>query len=157
MATIKVRSVSVDDFDQFLDWFERYWAEHEPFGDYADPFAREQYRLAMQNPAGRRFWWAELDGERVGFGVFIIGPHWYRQDITDAYIDDFYVEPAARRSGVGRAVAQAMLAECSRLGVHRVELQVLPRNTRAQAFWQSLGFGLESLRMALDAGAPAGE
>jgi ribosomal protein S18 acetylase RimI-like enzyme len=157
MASVTVRPVADDEVEVFLDWFERYWAEHEQFGIYPDPFARDQYRLAMQNPAGRRFWWAELDGERVGFGVFIVGPHWYRQDVKDAYIDELDVLPTARRSGVGRAVARAMLEEIHGLGVRRVELQVLPHNERAKAFWQSVGFGLESLRMALDNSASASE
>lgn len=149
MAEVVVRPVAAGEVEEFLDWFERYRAEHEPFGDYPDPFSRAEYRRALLEPAGRHFWWADLNGEHVGFGVFIIGPHWYRHDVTDAYIDDFYVASAARRGGVGTAVARAMLEECRRRGAHQVELQVLPRNPRAQAFWRSLGFGLESLRLAI--------
>jgi len=53
------------------------------------------------------------------------------------------------------AEAIAQIAEDTRndqadeFGVRQIELSVLPRNTRAVAFWTSLGFGVETLRMAL--------
>lgn len=146
---VTIRPVSVDEVEEFLDWFERYWAELETFMDYPDPFSRDEYRHLMQHPGDHTFWWADLDGRHAGFCVFSVEQHWYRRDLTDGYVDEFYVEPSFRRRGVGRELAQAMLAELRRAGVREIGLSVLRRNERAQAFWRSLGFGLAMYRMAM--------
>ncbi|HLZ70328.1 MAG TPA: GNAT family N-acetyltransferase [Dehalococcoidia bacterium] len=148
-AGLQVRPVASEEFEEFLDWFARYWQELETFNDFPDPFSREQYRRLLHEPGGRHFWWAERAGRRIGFCVFIVGPHWYRQDITDGYVDEFYIVPEARRDGAGRALAEAMLAEFRRHGVREIRLSVLRRNSRAAAFWSSLGFAVEMTRMAL--------
>jgi ribosomal protein S18 acetylase RimI-like enzyme len=147
--SVRARPVAAHEIEEFLDWFERYWTELETFNDYPDPFSREEYRALLREPGTRRFWWAERDGRRIGFCVFTIGPHWYRRDITDGYVDEFYIAPEERRGGAGQALAQLMLAEFRRHGVREVHLSVLLRNTRAQAFWQSLGFGPMMYRYAL--------
>ena len=148
-SQVTVRPVEPAEIEEFLDWFERYWEELETFNDFPDPFSRSEYRRLLEHPEGRRFWWADVDGRHLGFCVFIVGPHWYRRDVTDGYVDEFYIAPEARRGGVGKAMGQAMLDEFRRLGVRQVELSVLPRNARARAFWASLGFELEKLKMAL--------
>jgi ribosomal protein S18 acetylase RimI-like enzyme len=148
MDRVMIRAVAPNEVEEFLDWFERYWEELETFSDFPDPFARSEYRRLLQEPGDQHFWWADVDGRHAGFCVFTIGHHWYRRDVIDGYVDEFYVEPALRRGGVGRTLANAMLAEFRRRGVRRMELSVLPRNTRARAFWASLGFELALLRMA---------
>ncbi len=148
-TAISLRPVEPGEVEEFLDWFERYWEELETFNDYPDPFSREQYRRLLQEPGDRRFRWIERDGRRIGLCVFMIGPHWYRRDVTDGYVDEFYVEPGSRRGGVGRAAAQRMLEEFRTAGVREVRLSVLRRNSRAAAFWADLGFGDEMTRMAL--------
>ena len=139
--SVRARPVAPDEIEEFLDWFERYWSELETFSDFPDPYSRDEYRRMLQTSEGRYFWWGERDGQRVGFCVFTIGPHWYRQDITDGYVDEFYVAPEHRRGGTGRALALLMLDEFHRRKVREIHMHVLLRNERAQAFWASLGFG----------------
>ena len=57
-----------------------------------------------------------------------------------AEITELYVEPAARRLGVGRALAGAALAFAGSRGAPRVEIRVHARNAEGQAFWRALGF-----------------
>ncbi len=142
-------AVANEETEEFLDWFERYWVELETFNDFPDPFSRAEYRRLVQEPGDRHFWWADLDGRHIGFCVFIIGPHWYRRDITDGYIDEFYIEPAARRGGAGRALATLVLDEFRRRKVREVRLSALRRNERASAFWRQLGFEVAMTKMAL--------
>lgn len=55
-------------------------------------------------------------------------------------VNDFYVEHAVRRRGVGRALAVRLLEEAARMDIDQVALEVLPTNDVAAAFWRSLGF-----------------
>jgi GNAT superfamily N-acetyltransferase len=55
-------------------------------------------------------------------------------------VNDFFVDPAARRKGVGRALAQKLLEEAKAMRVDRIDLEILPTNTVAAAFWKALGF-----------------
>jgi len=55
-------------------------------------------------------------------------------------IHDFYVEPPLRRKGVGNALAKRLLKEARAMNVDHVDLEILPMNTGARAFWESIGF-----------------
>lgn len=55
-------------------------------------------------------------------------------------VQDFFVDPATRRKGVGRALATKLLEEAKAMHVDRIDLEVLPSNAVAAAFWKSLGF-----------------
>ena len=53
---------------------------------------------------------------------------------------DLYVLPAARGTGVGRALLEALARELAARGAPRVVLQVAARNGRALALFERLGF-----------------
>ena len=55
-------------------------------------------------------------------------------------VNDFYVEPARRREGIGRALAAHLMEEAAAMQVDLVTLEVLPTNAGATAFWRSVGF-----------------
>ncbi len=55
-------------------------------------------------------------------------------------INDFFVEPAMRRKGVGRALATKLLEEAKAMHVDQIDGEVLPTNGAAAAFWKSMGF-----------------
>lgn len=55
-------------------------------------------------------------------------------------VNDFYVDPAVRRKGVGKALATRLLEEAKAMHIDRVDLEVFPVNQAAAAFWKSLGF-----------------
>lgn len=62
-------------------------------------------------------------------------------------VNDFYVEPNARRKGVGRLLAQRLLEEAKKMWIDRVDLEVLPTNRRAERFWEALDFRSEGRRI----------
>lgn len=55
-------------------------------------------------------------------------------------VNDFFVEPTLRRKGIGRALATKLLEEAKAMHVDEIDLEVLPANAAAAAFWKALGF-----------------
>lgn len=55
-------------------------------------------------------------------------------------VNDFFVDPTLRRKGVGRALASKILDEAKAMHIDQIDLEVLPTNVVAAAFWKSLGF-----------------
>lgn len=62
-------------------------------------------------------------------------------------INDLYVLPEQRGSGLGRRLMQAGLTGLKECGAEEVDLQVSRENTDAIRFYESLGFRSVSLRM----------
>ena len=55
-------------------------------------------------------------------------------------VNDFFVDPTLRRKGIGRALATKLVDEAKAMHVDQIDLEVLPTNAAAAAFWKSLGF-----------------
>lgn len=58
----------------------------------------------------------------------------------DAWLEDLFVVPEARREGVGRALVQACLERARARGCKRIQLDANERNRGALALYESLGF-----------------
>ena len=61
-------------------------------------------------------------------------------EAEDCWLEDLYVEPQARGSGLGRALTQAVIDRATTRGCRRVELDVNSENPAALALYRSLGF-----------------
>ena len=55
-------------------------------------------------------------------------------------IEDAWVRPEHRRSGIGRALVEAAVAWARQQGAARMILQVARRNEAGLAFWREMGF-----------------
>lgn len=87
-------------------------------------------------------WVADREGVAVGF----CAAHVDRAasplvEHARAELTELWVTPASRRSGIGRALADAALAWAVERGAVRIEVRVAFRNGAGQAFWRALGFG----------------
>jgi GNAT superfamily N-acetyltransferase len=81
---------------------------------------------------------AEVEGTVVGFAL------WYRtfstwQGKPGMWLEDLFVRPDARGTGVGKALLTTLAAECVRRGWTRFEWWVLDWNAPAHAFYRALG------------------
>jgi GNAT superfamily N-acetyltransferase len=81
---------------------------------------------------------AELDGEPVGFALFFYNVSTFlgRRGL---YLEDLFVRPAARGSGIGRALLTHLARLAVERGCGRMNWAVLDWNQPAIRFYQSLG------------------
>jgi GNAT superfamily N-acetyltransferase len=81
---------------------------------------------------------AEHDGQVAGFAL------WYLSFSTweashGIYLEDLYVRPELRGSGLGRALLAELARICVERGYPRLEWAVLDWNTPSRGFYASLG------------------
>lgn len=77
----------------------------------------------------------ESDGAVIGYSG-LLAP----QRSSQADIQTIAVTASARRSGIGRALMAAMVAEAARRGAREMFLEVRADNPNAQALYEQLGF-----------------
>jgi ribosomal protein S18 acetylase RimI-like enzyme len=143
-----VRPGTAEDMSDML----RLWREMMDFHARLEPRFRP-----LPMPAGERAWekhlrehvwgnedWgvfvAEADGRLIGQimgmlrdSVPVFEPGRY------GYVTDVVVDPAVRRSGVGRALFDALKAWFRERGVSHLELMVAHDNPASQGFWRAVG------------------
>ena len=80
---------------------------------------------------------AELDGRAVGYALFqpSYSTEWGQRGL---FVHDLYVEPQARRQGVGRALLAAVAANARAEGRSFVWWASRPHNHVAQKFYQGV-------------------
>ena len=81
---------------------------------------------------------AEVDGEVVGYCLWFLSYSTWR-GTHGIYMEDLYVDPAHRGSGLGKALMVELAKECVRSGYQRLEWSVLKWNTPAIDFYKSIG------------------
>lgn len=81
----------------------------------------------------------ELDGALAGYMVIGFG---FSVEFggQDALLDEFYVAPGYRGSGLGRAGLEFALGLCSAAGIRAVHLEADHFNQRAHEFYLRAGF-----------------
>jgi GNAT superfamily N-acetyltransferase len=81
---------------------------------------------------------AEVDGEVVGVALYFTNfSTWSGRD--GLYLEDLYVKPEARGTGLGKALLRRIARIAVARGCARVEWAVLDWNAPAIAFYRSLG------------------
>lgn len=80
---------------------------------------------------------AEVGGQVAGFALWFLNFSTWR-GVHGIYLEDLYVRPEQRGSGLGKALLAALAAECVRNGYARLEWWVLDWNP-ATKFYRALG------------------
>lgn len=81
---------------------------------------------------------AELDGRPVGFAVWFYSYSTFRGR-HGIYLEDLYVDAAARGRGAGRALLAGLARRCRDEGLPRLDWAVLNWNAPSIAFYDALG------------------
>jgi ribosomal protein S18 acetylase RimI-like enzyme len=79
----------------------------------------------------------------VGFSIARLASHWYRAGVTEGLIEEFYIAPAFRGAGLGRALATETITALRARGASTLTATVVRENLAALLFWQHVGFSLE--------------
>ncbi|GAA4619997.1 GNAT family N-acetyltransferase [Saccharopolyspora hordei] len=81
---------------------------------------------------------AEVDGAVVGLALWFLNFSTW-EGVHGIYLEDLYVQPEHRGSGLGKALLQALAKECVDRGYARLEWQVLDWNEPAIGFYEAAG------------------
>ena len=135
-GAVFVRQATVADIDHLVPLFDGY---------------RQFYRQASEQDRIRRFlldrfehnqsviFLAEVGGVAVGFTQLY--PSFSSGALARIYVlNDLFVDPSARRVGVGAALLGAAADYGRRLGALRLVLSTELTNTSAQALYEKLGW-----------------
>ena len=99
----------------------------------------EQLQTALFGPQPAVFALVtESDGEVVGFALYFLNFSTW-EGVHGIYLEDLYVEPAHRGSGLGKALLKALAEIAVQRGYARFEWWVLDWNTPSIDFYRSLG------------------
>jgi ribosomal protein S18 acetylase RimI-like enzyme len=74
----------------------------------------------------------------------------------DAFIDEFYVRPEYRESGIGSSALSQAERQLAGMGVKAMYLLVMPGNDRAEQFYRRAGYD-DTGRLLLSKGLGEGE
>ena len=154
VGEVRVREATPRDLDTVVALrlaLLREHPDHPIYGrlrrDVADR-ARELFAAQLRSPIEVIFL-AERDGEAVGVlrcvesvGSPLMEPARY------AYVSSAYVRPAARRTGVLRALLEAAERWARGRGLKQMRLHNVAGSASAEAAWSALGFGVvEQVRL----------
>ena len=81
---------------------------------------------------------AEADGEVVGFALYFLNFSTW-EGVHGIYLEDLYVQPAHRGSGLGKALLRSLAAIAVARGYARFEWWVLDWNTPSIDFYRRMG------------------
>jgi GNAT superfamily N-acetyltransferase len=81
---------------------------------------------------------AEVDGRAVGFALYFTSFSTFLCK-PGLFLEDVFVEPAHRGSGIGKALLKRLAAICVERGYGRFEWHVLDWNEPSIRFYESLG------------------
>ena len=132
--SIKIRPITPADKPRWLELFKEYIVFYE------SKLSDEQYELTWKrinsdfNITGLL---AEIDGQVVGFTHYIFRPStWEVEDFC--YLEDLYVDPKVRGSGVGRALIKAVEEIAIAKGSKRLYWTTAPDNETARKLYDKV-------------------
>lgn len=135
--TVAFRTARAEDIELILAMMRRFYAlDAYPFDEVQ---ARGVVLALIKDAAYGRIWLIEAAGACIGYVVLTLG---YSLEYLgrDAFVDELYLEPEHRGKGVGTSALQCVEAECRRLGIRALHLEVERTNHAAQALYRKWAF-----------------
>lgn len=126
------------DIPRLLDLMERFHAESGRALDRAS--AERSFRRLLGNEERGGAWIASRENEPVGYVVLTVR-HSMETGGPAGVIDDLFVRPGVRRSGVGSALMAALFDACRQRGIAAIQVEADSADPIASAFYRKFGLG----------------
>ncbi|MBW4618854.1 MAG: GNAT family N-acetyltransferase [Cyanosarcina radialis HA8281-LM2] len=137
--TVTISTATAADFLSLVDLMAEFYAES---GFTLDrDWAANSFSALLANPSWGSVWLARVDGNVAGYVVLTLHFSMEYGGMAGA-IDDLFVRPEYRRSGVGMELVKALLAECQRHGALAVGVEVGEDNLAAKSLYHRCGLSL---------------
>ena len=136
-TTPTIRPLRPEDRDQWAEMWRDYLAFYEtevPDTTYKSTFAR----LLGDDPNDFSCFVADLDGQLLGLTHYLFHRHAWKEESV-CYLQDLYARPEARRTGVGRALIQAVYDEADRQKAPSVYWLTQENNHTARKLYDRIG------------------
>lgn len=91
----------------------------------------------------------DRQGKMVGFSHYVLHPHTW-SDRTVCYLEDLYVDPGARRRGIGRQLIEHLKALCRQHGWKRLYWHSDRGNVVARGLYDDVGTLTDYVRYAVE-------
>ena len=131
---ILIRPINQQDKSRWLELFKAY------IEFYKSKLSDAQYELTWQrinSDFNMHGLLAEVDGHIVGLAHYIFRPDtWEIEDFC--YLEDLYVDPQARKVGIGRALIKAVEEIAVAKGSKRLYWTTAPDNSVARSLYEKL-------------------
>lgn len=131
---ILIRPINQQDKSRWLELFKAY------IEFYKSKLSDAQYELTWQrinSDFNMHGLIAEVDGHIVGLAHYIFRPDtWEIEDFC--YLEDLYVDPKARKVGIGRALIKAVEEIAVAKGSKRLYWTTAPDNSVARSLYEKL-------------------
>lgn len=131
---ILIRPIKQQDKSRWLELFKAY------IEFYKSKLSDAQYELTWQrinSDFNMHGLLAEVDGHIVGLAHYIFRPDtWEIEDFC--YLEDLYVDPKARKVGIGRALIKAVEEIAVAKGSKRLYWTTAPDNSVARSLYEKL-------------------
>lgn len=137
MPDNRIRRITESDVDRTAELVHEL-ARYEKAPDECHLTA-EQLRAALFGPAPALFGHvAEAGGEVVGMALWFLNFSTW-DGVHGIYLEDLFVRPEHRGTGLGRALLTTLAEECAARGYSRLQWSVLNWNEPSINFYRSLG------------------
>lgn len=139
---VAIRTASMDDADAVADLWVELARDQRTYGSYLlgqpnRPTIRESI---VQRIVADDLLVAERAGTVVGFVMCTVERGRYEQDGTTGVIENLYVDPDARREGIGSDLVAAAEGRLADSGATRITLEAMAENDTARAFYAERGY-----------------
>ena len=152
LADVRLRWADASDLPVLAPLFDAYRQFYEQASDLALATAFLQERLAQQESV---ILLAEHhDGTGLGF-IQMYSSFCSLLAAPILVLSDLFVDPRARRQGLGRALMLTAQDYAARHGYARLDLTTARSNQRAQSLYQALGWQLDSVYLAYNYSPPS--
>jgi ribosomal protein S18 acetylase RimI-like enzyme len=142
MTSVAVRPLQASDYDQWLPL----WALNNL--GYVDDVVTASTWQRLLDPVfpvkGFAAWQKPMDGIEIMAGFVHFVSHYVTGHIEPVcYMQDLFVNPANRRSGIAHALVEALRRHAQREGFERLYWLAEGQNEAAQKLYEKLGIKLD--------------